>query len=79
MILRTQFLSKIRALGFSYKRQQKHSELYRKAGTTGYVNLSRNANLDPLYVSRTLLYAGLDQSAIDAFIAEFSVEENNEK
>ena len=79
MISRTQFLSKIRALGFSFKKQQKHSELYRKAGTTDYINLSRNAHLDPIYVSHTLRYVGLDQSEIDAFIAEFSGEENDEK
>ena len=65
MIKRKHFLSKIRSLGFAFKKRQKRTELYRRRGATDYIHLPRSAFLDRDFVIPTLRFSGLSQSTID--------------
>ena len=45
MIKRKRFLCKVRKLGYSFKKSQKRTELYRKSGITDYIHLPKSALL----------------------------------
>ena len=69
------FLAKIRELGYSYKKKQtKRTRLYRKRGTTEYINVPKSYWLDSKYIRKTLGYAGLSEEEINSFIEKNSPE-----
>ncbi len=70
MIKRKRFLYKIRKLGYSFKKSQKRTELYRKSGTTDYIHLPKSALLHEMYVRHTLKFSGLSDEEIRKFISE---------
>ena len=70
---RKRFLSKIRKLGYSYKKKQtKRTQLYHKSGTTDYIHLPKSYWLDSKYVYKTLEYAGLSKEEVESFIEDNS-------
>ena len=68
MIERHQFIAKLRELGYSYKKDTKRGQLYRKTGGTHRVWLPSTKLLDPVYVRSTLNQIECSPEDIEAFI-----------
>ena len=69
MIRRTTFINKIRELGFTFKREQRRTQLWRKSGTTDCISVPTKDLLDEVYVKSSLFQAGLSKDEVDAFFA----------
>jgi hypothetical protein len=69
MVTRESFINKLRELGYTYKRPQKRTELWRKRGGTHLVFLPSRDLLTEEYVSSTLRQTGCSEEEIRAFLA----------
>jgi hypothetical protein len=69
MVHRDSFINKIRALGYSYKAQQKRTYLYRKVGGTHYISVPMRDLIADDVVRSALFQAGCQSVEVDAFIA----------
>ena len=73
MIPRQHFLNKIRQLNYSFKRQTKRVDLYKKQGGTHRIFLPQVKELEDEFVKSSLKHAGCDEEEINAFIASCKV------
>mgnify|MGYP001233854745 CR=1 FL=1 len=69
MVRRDTFINKIRELGFSYKSQQAHTQLWKKKGTTERMFVPLAKLLEDDYVAGALRQSGELESDIRTFIA----------
>jgi hypothetical protein len=69
MVRRETFINKIRELGFSYKSQQAHTQLWKKKGTTERMFVPLAKLLEEDYVTGALRQAGDSEGDIKAFLA----------
>lgn len=69
MIRRASFMNKIRALGYTYKGQQKRTTLWRQSGTTNFISMPMRDLLTDEYVQSALRQAGCSKEDIDSFLA----------
>jgi hypothetical protein len=66
---REQFINKIRALGYSFKRQAKRVQLYRKQGGTHRIAVPQSDLLEDEFVESALKQAGCPPAEIRAFLS----------
>ena len=71
MIPRDSLINKLRALGYSYKDQQKRTDLYRRRGGTEIAFVPRTRLLTERYVRSILRQAGCEDADIEAFIGAY--------
>jgi hypothetical protein len=69
MVHREAFINKIRELGYTYKSQQKRTQLYRKKGGTHRVFMPLADLLEDDFVKCSLRQAGLAPKDIESFLA----------
>ena len=69
MIRKEAFINKIRKLGYTYKNQQKRTQLWRKKGGVHRMFVSLSDLLEEDYVRSNLAQAGLKEPEIESFIA----------
>jgi hypothetical protein len=69
MVRRESFINKIRELGYSYKAQQVHTQLWKKKGTTQRVFVPLAKLLEDDYVTGALRQAGVPDLDIKSFLA----------
>jgi hypothetical protein len=69
MVRREAFINKIRELGYSYKSQQVHTQLWKKKGTTQRMFVPLARLLEDDYVTGTLRQAGVPDPDIKSFLA----------
>lgn len=69
MVRRETFINKIRELGYTFKRPQKRTELWRKRGGTHCIFLPMNVLLEDTYVLSTLAQAGCSEAEAKAFLS----------
>lgn len=72
MIARSDYLSKIRSLGYAFKDKTKRSEVYRRKGTTDFIIVPFNSSLSETTVREALTHAGCTKAEIDQFIKAYS-------
>jgi len=63
-------LNRLRALGFSFKRQTERVAIYKQKGKTRRVTVSKRNAHDANYVRIVLRMAGMSPDEIEAFIQE---------
>lgn len=63
-------LNRLRALGFSFKRQTERVAIYKQKGSTRRVTVSKRNTHDPDYVRVVLRMAGMPLDQVEAFIKE---------
>ncbi len=68
MIHRSQFISKLRELNYTYKTRQKRTELYRKKGGTHYVSVPLADLLEEEFVTSSLRQSGCTADEINSFL-----------
>jgi len=69
MVLRTTFINKLRELQYSYRSQQKRTQMYRKAGGTHCIFVPLKDELEDDFVKHNLRQAGIDEKEIESFLA----------
>ena len=69
MVRKEAFINKIRELNYTYKKQQKRVDLWRKAGGTHFISVPRRDLLDEEFVSSSLRQAGVSEEEIRTFIS----------
>ncbi|HLZ40619.1 MAG TPA: hypothetical protein VKQ11_06650 [Candidatus Sulfotelmatobacter sp.] len=69
MVRRETFINKIRELGYHYKSQQAHTQLWKKSGTTGRMFVPLAKLLEDDYVTGALRQSGESDAAIKTFLA----------
>jgi len=69
MVRRETFLNKIRELDYTYKSQQKRTQLYRKKGGTHRMFVPLSDFLEDDFVVSSLRQAGLKESEIQSFLS----------
>jgi hypothetical protein len=69
VIPRQQFINKIRSLDYTYKSQQKRTDLWRKRGGTHFISVPQNAMLEEEFVVSALRQAGCKEDEIKQFLA----------
>lgn len=65
-----QFVSLLRARGYAFNEQLKHTECWRNAKTGHRLYIRRAETLDEDFVRHALRQAGLKQEEIEAFIRD---------
>ena len=68
MILKSEFIKKIRALGYRHRSQQARTHLYRKDGSTHYIFVREKDLLTDDFVKGALRQAGLSADEIKHFM-----------
>jgi len=69
MIHRDTYINKIRKMGYTYKTQQKRTDLWRKIGGIHFISVPRCDLLELDFVRSTLRQAGATTREIESFIA----------
>ena len=69
MVRRENYVNKIRALGYTFKSQQKRTYLWRKTGGTHFIAVPMADLLEDEFVLSTLRQAGCKDDEIHTFIA----------
>jgi hypothetical protein len=69
VVRRETFINKIRELGYTYKRRQKRTYLWRRRGGTELIFVPMADLLEDEYVTSALRQAGCADDDIKAFIA----------
>jgi hypothetical protein len=69
MVHKDAFINKIRELGYTYKSQQKRTQLWRKRGGTHRMFVPLCDLLEDDYVKCSLRQAGCPEPEIEAFLA----------
>lgn len=69
MVRREAFINKIRELGYHYKSQQAHTQLWKKKGTTQRMFVPLASLLEDDYVIGALRQAGVSDHEIKSFLA----------
>jgi hypothetical protein len=70
MVPRQAFINIIRELGYRYKKTQKRTYLYRKAGGTHCIFVPVKDKLDDIYVRSALHQAGVPENEIDSYLRD---------
>ena len=68
MVPRDQFINKLRAIGYTYKKKRKKVALWRKKGGTHLVAIRNNKVLSDAYVRSTLAQCGVGEKEIEEFL-----------
>jgi len=74
MVQRPNFINKIRALGFSYKRRCGRADIYRKRGTTDIISVPHAKLLDEGYIAATLRQNGVREDEIESFFMSIELQ-----
>jgi hypothetical protein len=69
MVRREAFINKIRELHYHYKKQQAHTQLWKKKGTTDRMFVPLAQLLEDDYVMGALRQAGIPDQEIKSFLA----------
>ena len=64
VIPKSQYVNKIRSLGYTYKSRQKRTDLWRKTGGTHYISVPLTDSLEEEFVSSSLRQAGCSDEEI---------------
>lgn len=73
MVRRQTFVNKLRELGYTYKTQQKRTDLWRKVGGTHFVSVPRADLLEDEFVRNVLRQAGVSEHDALSFLASAKV------
>lgn len=71
MIQRDALINAIRELGYHFKRQAPRTELYKKAGSTNRLHITRRKSLAPEDARSILLHAGMPLEEVERFLAQY--------
>jgi hypothetical protein len=69
MVHRDTFLNKINELGYRYKSECAHTQLFKKKGSTHFIFVRTTQLLEDDYVTGVLRQAGVPEKEVRAFIA----------
>jgi hypothetical protein len=69
VISRQQYLNKLRELDYTFKRQAKRVDLWRKRGGTHYIAVPQNNQLEDEFVTSSLRQAQCSPEEIRTFLA----------
>jgi hypothetical protein len=69
VISRQQYINKLRELDYTFKRQAKRVDLWRKRGGTHYIAVPQTDRLEDEFVTSSLRQAGRSPEEIHAFLA----------
>jgi hypothetical protein len=75
MVLRTTFVNKIKALGYSLNDETKRVYIFRKKGSNPphYITVHKCDKLEDEFVQNSLRQAGMERKDIEAFLADHNV------
>lgn len=73
MIAKQSFINKIRDLGYTYKRQQPRTDLWRKSNGTHYIAVPRSDKLEDEFVISALRQAKVPEEEIKSFVGSTRV------
>lgn len=69
VISRQQYINKLRELDYTFKRQAKRVDLWRKRGGTHYIAVPQTDRLEDEFVTSSLRQAGCRHEEIQSFLA----------
>jgi len=71
MIQRSALINAIREYGFRFKRRAQRTELYKKAGSTDRLHITRRRSIAPEDARYILLRAGMPLEDVERFLARY--------
>ena len=73
MIQRSALINAVREYGYRFKRQAQRTEIYKKAGSTERLQITRRKSLAPEDARMILLRAGMPLEDVEQFLAQYTI------